>query len=257
MDLPDGATTTRPLCLSGAEPQRSVLDRADAILAAFDREHTDLSLLGIMARTGLPKTTVHRSVHKMVDLDWLEVQDGRYSIGARMLEFTALTWANAVLREAAMPVLQRLRTHTRQTIHLAVGTGSSIVYIEKLPGRTPVAGVTRIGARLPAHCTGLGKVILAFAHRDRAHPEQLEARTRHTIVSPRTLTGELHRIQDEGIAYDRQEFALGLECIAAPLHRPDGACPAAISISVAAHRTHLRTFAPDLREAAVTVSRAL
>ena len=64
MDTPDDATTS-------TEANRSVLDRADTILAAFDSAHTDLSLLGIMARTGLPKTTVHRSVHKLVDLEWL------------------------------------------------------------------------------------------------------------------------------------------------------------------------------------------
>jgi DNA-binding IclR family transcriptional regulator len=252
MDTPDDATTS-------TEANRSVLDRADTILAAFDSAHTDLSLLGIMARTGLPKTTVHRSVHKMVDLEWLEVRDGRYSIGTRLLEFTSLSWANAVLREAARPALQNLQTCTRETVHLAVGTGSNVVYIEKLPGHTPVPGLTHVGARLPAYCTGLGKAILAFSKRqpESVLPGRMPARTRHTIVSPTSMSGELNRIQDEGIAYDREEYSLGVECIAAPLRRRDGACVGAISLTVHAHKLHLRRLAPALRTAAATVSRTL
>jgi DNA-binding IclR family transcriptional regulator len=142
------------------DAQRSALDRADAILAAFDSEHIDLSLMGIMARTGLPKTTVHRAVHKMADMGWLQMLDGRYSIGTRLLEHAGFSWANAVLREAALPAMQRLQACTGETVHLAVAVGRDIVYIEKLPGRVPIADLTRVGARRPAYCTGLGKVLL-------------------------------------------------------------------------------------------------
>ncbi|MGE3287789.1 MAG: IclR family transcriptional regulator [Pseudonocardia sp.] len=269
MDEPDDDATTCPTTsptarptttdCSGRETNRSVLDRADTILSAFDPAHPDLSLLGIMARTGLPKTTVHRAVHKMVDLDWLQIHDGRYSIGGRMLELTSLSWANTVLRAAALPTLQDLHSCTRETIHLAIGTGSNVVYIEKLPGRSPMSGLTRIGSRLPAYCTGLGKAILAFSPPRPACPlpDDSPARTRHTIVSARTMTDELRRIQDEGIAYDREEYSLGVECVAAPLRRPDGVCAGSISVSVRAHKRQLRTLAPTLRAAAAAVSRAL
>ena len=104
------------------DARRSVLDRTDVILGAFDSQHTDLSLLGIMVRTGLPKTTVHRAVHKLVGLEWLELHEGRYSIGTRLLEFAGLSWAHAVLRRAALPTLQRLQACTRETVHLAVSS---------------------------------------------------------------------------------------------------------------------------------------
>lgn len=241
------------------DAQRSVLDRADAILAAFDSEHIDLSLLGIMARTGLPKTTVHRAVHKMADMGWLQMLDGRYSIGTRILEHAGLSWAHAVLRETALPAMQRLQACTGETVHLAVGIGRDVVYIEKLLGRAPIADLTRVGARRPAYCTGLGKVLLAFSdpHPDRAQPEYLPAMTRHTIVSSRTMEAELVRVRDEGIAYDREEFRLGVECIAAPLQAAGGICAGAISITVPSHKLQLRQYVPALRGAAADVSRAL
>lgn len=70
---------------------RSSLGRADAILSAFDELHPALSLTGIMARTGLPKTTVHRAIEKMLELGWLEHDGDRYSIGSRLFEVASLT----------------------------------------------------------------------------------------------------------------------------------------------------------------------
>jgi DNA-binding IclR family transcriptional regulator len=241
------------------DAQRSVLDRTDVILGAFDSQHTDLSLLGIMVRTGLPKTTVHRAVHKLVGLEWLELHEGRYSIGTRLLEFAGLCWAHAVLRRAALPTLQRLQACTRETVHLAVSNGRDIVYIEKLPGQAPLADVTRVGARLPAYCTGLGKAILAFSDAPPAstRPRTMPAMTPHTIVSPRAMQAELTRVQDEGVAYDHEEYRLGVECIAAPLLPTDNPCTAAISITAPSHKLRLRQLAPTLRGAAADIVRAL
>jgi DNA-binding IclR family transcriptional regulator len=241
------------------DAQRSVLDRADVILAAFDSEHTDLSLLGIMVRTGLPKTTVHRAVHKLVGLNWLELHEGRYSIGTRLLEFAELSWAHAVLRKAARPIMQSLQAYTRETVHLAVSNGRDIVYIEKLPGPAPMADLTRVGARLPAYCTGLGKAILAFSDSPsgRTRPGKMAAMTPHTIISSRTMAAELARVQDEGVAYDREEYRLGVECVAAPLRLANTLCTGAISITAPSHKLRLRQLAPALRGAAADILREL
>ncbi len=243
------------------EAQRSVLDRADVILGAFDAEHIDLSLLGIMVRTGLPKTTVHRAVHKLVCLDWLEHHDGRYSIGTRLIEYAGLSWAQTVLRKAALPVMQSLQACTKETVHLAVGNGRDIVYIEKLPARAPMAmaDLTRVGARAPAYCTGLGKAILAFSGPppESMRPRTMAARTPHTIVSSRTMDDELARVQDEGVAYDREEFRLGVECIAVPLQQGNNSCTGAISVTAPSHKLRLRQLAPSLRGAAADIARAL
>lgn len=249
----------RPEGAYSADSQRSVLDRADTILAAFDAEHLDLSLLGIMVRTGLPKTTVHRAAHKMVDIGWLDLRDGRYRIGSRILEFVGRSWTHAVLREVALPAMEHLRMRTGETVHLAISDGPDVVYVEKLTGRAPIRDLTRVGARLPSHCTGLGKVLLAFAEptTESARPADMLSRTPHTIVSTRTMTSELARVQDEGVAYDRQEYRLGVECVAAPLRAAHGGCAGAISITVNSYERQVRHLEPILRAAAAEISNSL
>ena len=171
-----------------------------------------------------------------------------------------MCWRSArILRRAALPTLQRLQACTRETVHLAVSNGRDIVYIEKLPGQAPVSDVTRVGARLPAYCTGLGKAILAFSDAPPAstRPRTMPAMTPHTIVSPRAMQAELTRVQDEGVAYDREEYRLGVECIAAPLLPTNNPCTAAISITAPSHKLRLRQLAPTLRGAAADIVRAL
>jgi DNA-binding IclR family transcriptional regulator len=72
------------------DPKRSLLGRVDSILDAFDSDHPSLTLTGLVARTGLPKTTVYRTVRKMIDLRWVECHDGRYRIGGRLVEHASL-----------------------------------------------------------------------------------------------------------------------------------------------------------------------
>ena len=81
--------------------------------------------------------------------------------------------------------------------------------------------------------------------------------TPHTIVSPRAMQAELTRVQDEGVAYDREEYRLGVECIAAPLLPTNNLCTAAISITAPSHKLRLRQLAPTLRGAAADILRAL
>jgi IclR family transcriptional regulator, acetate operon repressor len=81
--------------------------------------------------------------------------------------------------------------------------------------------------------------------------------TRHTIVSSRTMAAELARVRDEGIAYDREEFHLGVECIAAPLRAASGMCAGAISIMAPSRNLQLRQYVPALRGAAADVARTL
>lgn len=81
--------------------------------------------------------------------------------------------------------------------------------------------------------------------------------TPHTIVSPRAMQAELTRVQDEGVAYDREEYRLGVECIAAPLLPTNNLCKGAISITARSHKLRLRRLAPTIRGAAADILRAL
>ena len=240
------------------ETQRSSLGRADAILNAFDDAHPTMSLNAIVANTGLPKTTVHRTVEKMIELGWLRRDRHRYSIGTRFFEVSLSTLPRVPLRAAARSHLEVLRAATDDTIHLAVLDGPNARYVEKLTGTWP--GATRVGGRLPAHCTAVGKALLAFGPvtaLDHVLRAGLAARTPTTIVGRDRLHAELARIRIDGVAYDREECEVGVACVAAPVRGPEDDCVAAISITGSASALHLDLLATAVRATAGDVSRAL
>jgi DNA-binding IclR family transcriptional regulator len=237
-----------------------LLSRADAILDAFDSEHLRLTLTGLVARTGLPKTTVFRLAEEMVDLGWIERRNCRYRIGTRLFEHASLACTRKSVRDAALPFLQDLCAATHETTHLAVIDGNQIIYLEKLVGHRPVTQLSRVGGRMPALCTGLGKVMTAFSPqhlREEVIEAGVEARTPHTMTRPWKIRRELARVRDEGVGYDREESSLGLLCIAAPVTGSDGLCVAAVSLTGPTDRLNLNRADPLVRRTAQETSHAL
>ena len=240
------------------ERTRSQLERADVILEAFDARHEHLTLLGLVERTGLPKTTVHRTVKKMLELGWVECRDGRYMIGIRLFERAALAARPTCLRDAALQPMQGLRAATLETVHLAVLDGAEVVYLEKLAGHRPVRTSSRVGGRMSALCTALGKVLTAF--RTEVPGSRIDApvvRTPHTLTDPDEIRSVLAQARREGVAYDREETDLGVRCVAAPVSAPDGAGVAAQSVTRPAGRHDICRLAPAVSSAAHHASRVL
>ena len=243
-----------------ADRPRCLLDRADALLEAFDAEHADLTLTGLVARTGLPKTTVYRTAKKMLELGWLECHERRYSIGTRLFERAMLAGERLALRDAALPILQEVCAVTHETANLAVLDGGEVLYLEKLVGRKPVATPSRVGGRRPALCTALGKILTAFAAPEvgaQLIESGLAVRTPNTVTSPSVLRRELARVRGESIGFDREETITGVRCVAAPVLAVDGTCIAAVSITAPADRLVFAQMAPAVRYAAQQVSRAV
>lgn len=239
---------------------RSSLGRADAILSAFDELHPTMSLTGITTRTGLPKTTVHRAIEKMLELGWLEHDGDRYSIGSRLFEMASLNRLRMTLRERALPHLEHLYEATHETVHLAVLDGHQVLYVEKISGHGPVTEVSRVGGRLPAHCTGVGKVLLAFGPPEltaAALDDGLVGRTPATITAPERLRAELDQVRRTGLAFDHEECEPGVACVAAPILGPGDVCVSAVSITGPAARLRLERLAPAVRTTALAIAHAL
>jgi DNA-binding IclR family transcriptional regulator len=236
---------------TSADRTRSQLERADAILEAFDAQHDSLSLQGLVQRTALPKTTVHRTVKKMLEFGWLECFDGRYTIGTRLFERAALAARPMALRDAAQRPMHGLRAATLETVHLGVLDGAQVVYLEKLVGHRPVRTSSRVGGRLPALCTALGKVLTAY--RPEVPGSRIETpvpRTPHTLTDPDDIRRMLAEARRDGVGHDREETDPGVHCIAAPVTAPDGACVAALSVTGPAGRLDFPRLAPMVSSAA-------
>src|SRR5215472_11535962 len=112
----------------------SGLDRAAAILGAFDDAHRELTLAGLVARCGLPRSTTHRTADRMIRLGWLSKPADRYRVGNRIFELSGLAPVRLELRESVLPFLQDLHVATRTTVQLGVLDGPQVLVVEKITG---------------------------------------------------------------------------------------------------------------------------
>lgn len=210
--------------------ERSVLLRAAHLLNSFDADQPVLQLCELVDRSQLPKSTVHRLAEQLVHLGWLERSPFGYRVGVRLFEVGGLADRYRVLRNRAIPHLQQLSAATGLAVQLGVLDGSDVVYLE----RVLVRGFelpNRDGGRMPAYCTALGKVLLAFgsaAEVDDIMQRKLSHLTPRTMANPSDLFNELARVRSTGFARDHEEAFVGVSCLAVPL-RGSGRAIAAIS----------------------------
>jgi DNA-binding IclR family transcriptional regulator len=141
-----------------------------------------LTLSELVAHTGLPKTTVHRMAIELVGLGALERRNGGYALGQRLFELGQLVPRHRALRDLARPYMQDLYEATRETVQVPVPDGFDVLYVEIIHGHRRVHTPAARGGRMPFHCTGLGKAVMAFSPPDtvaRARPAAGRAHTPH------------------------------------------------------------------------------
>ena len=238
----------------------SVLGRAMSLLTAFRPDEVELTMPELVARTGLAKSTAHRLVRELASWGLVERTPGGVRLGMRLFELGSLVPRQRDLREAAAPFLADLFEATHETVHLAVLDGVEVVYVQKLDSRGGPKVPSRVGGRLPAHCTGVGKALLAFSSPDRLDAvltAGLRRRVPRTVVAPGLLRQELAEIRERGVAMEHEESTVGIACVAAAVLDGDGAAVAAVSITGWANRLDPVRFAPAVRTAALGISRTL
>lgn len=229
-DLPTGSgQAARP-----SQPPASMIERMTLILEAFDGATPTLTLVELAERTGLPRSTVHRILDQLIRLRWLAHAPGGYRLGLRTLELGGLAADQNEIRDVVSPLLHDVCQQTGMVGHLGVLDGRDVLYLDKVGGRIAASVPTRLGGRMPAHSTALGKALLATLD-----PSIVEASFRDRLpqLTPRTLAdrAELHRelgrIRNrQGVAVDNEESVPGITCVAVPI-RGRGAAVAAVSLS--------------------------
>jgi DNA-binding IclR family transcriptional regulator len=252
------ATATAPAPAKERAPE-SGLDRAAAILGAFDAAHRELSLAALVARCGLPRSTTHRTAGALIRLGWLEKPGDRYRIGNRLFEIASLAPIRLELREAVLPFLQDLHQATKITVQLGVLDGSQILVVEKITGHRAMPMLSQTGGMIPAHCSALGRAILAYSEPalvDSVLAGPLAARTPRTLTSPAAIMRELATVPERGWAYDREEGNIGVSCVAAPIFGPLGDVAAAVSVTGPSQLVRADRMGPAVRMAAAAASRA-
>jgi DNA-binding IclR family transcriptional regulator len=211
-----------------AETPSAVIDRVSLVLDAFEGPGR-LTLAQIVRRTGLPRSSAHRMLERLVQLRWLRRNGRDYELGMRLVELGSLAVHQDRLHRAAVPLLHDLQRTTGLVVHLAVLDGTDVVYLEKIGDRMAAAIPTRVGGRHPAHCSAVGKALLAHADIDASTIDFTTRRTRYSVGSAAQLHAELTKVHSHGAAFDREEALTGFGCVAAPIGGP-GQAVAAVSV---------------------------
>jgi DNA-binding IclR family transcriptional regulator len=238
----------------------SMVERVTLIMDAFERRTTTLTLEQITVRTQLPRSTAHRILDQLVQVAWLEHSSFGYALGPRALGFGGQDGSHGEIRSAAAPALQELFLRTGMVVHLAVLDDADVYYLDKVGG--PLAAVlpSRVGGRVPAHTTAIGKAMLAWMEPERVDEltdGRLVRRTERSIGDLGVLHQELSRIRTRnGLAFETGEAVRGIACVAAAIRGHRGAV-AAISLCGEVRSVQLERVAPLVLDAAREVSREL
>jgi IclR family pca regulon transcriptional regulator len=244
------------------------LERGLAILSAFRSGRPLLGVSELGREIGLSRSTAHRYVATLAALGYLQ-QDGvtkKYRLGPRVLDLGFSAINSMELREVAAPHLRQLSDEMGFTVNMAILDELDIVYVERCRSsrarQREIDLNLHVGARLPAYCTSLGKVLLAFLPAD--DRKETLARIEFTRRGPNTLTSrtsfaaELDRVRKSGFAINNEELAYGLRSIAAPVLAHDGAAAAAINLAVHSSMVSMEDLvarlSPSLRRCAAEIS---
>jgi DNA-binding IclR family transcriptional regulator len=219
-----------------------VLDRAIRLLSVL-ADGKPRTLTELSEEVGLNSSTTFRLLATLGSYNFVERdrQSGRYRLGLACLELARVYLQGNDLRQVALAELEKLRDDTLETVHLAVLNNMEVVYLEKLEGLHAIGIMSsRVGARAPSYCTGLGKALLAYTDPDtvRAHFERtgLHRFTGNTLTSVDRLMQELEQVRLQGYSFDRGEHEHEVRCVAAPIFDANRMLVAAISVAGPASR---------------------
>jgi len=247
---------------SSGRDGRAAVDKAMSLLTSFGQEaHSGVGVSELARRSGLSKSTAFRILGMLERNHAVERVGSDYRLGAELHNLGGRVYApqHSVVRDVLTPFLADLYEATRQTVHLAVLHGADILYINKLYGHRSVASPSRVGGRAPAHCTAVGKALLAYSGQDAEAliGSQLASRTTHTITDIGQLRVELSQVRRTGVAFDREETREGLVCVGGVVTGAGSRPIAAFSVSGQASRYSPASAEPALRRVCLAASRAL
>lgn len=211
--------------------------KALAILACFDRQRSELSVAELCDRLGMRASSLYRYLAVLEEEQLIQRVPGkaRFALGLRMIELGGLALGRLEVRRHGQGELDQLADSVGLNANLAVLHQGDVMHLAYAV-RTDVDRMYAvIGRRSPAHCTALGKTLLAYVADDevRRGIERYGWRP-CTDASIRTfdqLFADLARIRTNGFALDRGEAAVGTACVAAPVRDEAGQVCAAISVS--------------------------
>jgi DNA-binding IclR family transcriptional regulator len=213
------------------------LGRAFAILEEVARHREGIGLAELSKLVGLHNSTTFHLAKTMVSLGYIrqEKDSKRYRIGRPLFALAASALDEIEMVNVAKPVLEELSRETGESSHFSVRMGDAVVVIARTGGPGAFQLADRVGVVRPAHCTALGKVILASLRDDQLNRflqrVELKPSTEKSITDIPALLREIAEVRRTGVAFDEGEFNLEVRCIAVPVKDFTGQIIGALGIS--------------------------
>ncbi|AWL43055.1 MULTISPECIES: IclR family transcriptional regulator [Streptomyces] len=213
--------------------------RALDVLELFLESDGTLSAPEVTRRLQLPRTTVHELLTTLAARSYLVTvpeQPGRYRLGVRTYQLGSRYAEQLDLAAEGQQVAREVAETCGETVHVAILEDTEVIYIAKVDSTHAVRMVSAAGRKLPAHCTAVGKLLLAAlpeAELDaRIEGRALAAMTGHSITDAAELRAALTTARKRGVAVEHRESNPDVSCVAAPVRDRSGRVVAALSISV-------------------------
>lgn len=244
------------------------IQRAFSVLDLFLKGPRTLTVPEIVARLNLPRTTAYEIVNTLLESGYLtreEIQPNRVSLGFKLFELGNAYANNFDLISEGRKIAESIVERCGETCQMAVRDNTEVVFIAKVDCSKAVRLVSTVGSRVPAHCTGVGKMLLSALSNEEIMElykgqDELTKMTANSIDSVSKLIKELEVIRRRALAFDDCESNTDASCVAAPVYNNKGEMVAAMSFSVPVNRmnsTKQDELAAVIREGAETLSRRL
>lgn len=243
------------------------LGRGLKMLELLAQSKEPMTLSKISASMGLTLPTAYRFLFTLEALDFVERDPERksYRVAPKVLGLGYGLFQSSDLWQAAHPYLVRARREYNETFNLAILDGPDILYIDRVKTQKILTINLEIGSKLPAYCTSMGRVLLAYLPVNHAmdilHRSAMEPKTDRTVVAPDALKAILESVKEKGYAVNNGELALELISVAAPVRDRHGKVVAALNMAVNAAQYGTgrvdEELAPIVMQVALKISHAI
>jgi IclR family transcriptional regulator, pca regulon regulatory protein len=244
----------------GGDPNfMTSLARGLAVVCAFSDHRRSLTIPEISEATGFSRAAVRRCLYTLAKLGYVSPGPRTFDLEPKVLELGHAYLSSTPLVPAAQPILERLCEAVRESCSVSILDGTDILYVARSSTTVRILSVDLgVGSRLPAYCTAMGRVLLAFQAEARLREYFAQAKftacTKRTLTSPAKLMEQLVEVRKKGYAIVDQELEIGLRSISVPVKAKAGTVIAAMNVGTQAARVSIAELReriyPELQKAA-------
>lgn len=231
------------------------------VIEAFRAESPRLSIAEVAEATGLDRATARRCLLTLHELGYADYDGKFFALTPRILRLGMGALAAMPLAQLVQPWLDQLSERIGQSTSVSILDGTEIVYLARAAQRRVMSIGLMPGSRLPAHCTSMGRVLLAALPEAQARAiverSDLTPRTAHSLTAPDEIMARIRQARTEGHAVIDQEIEPGLRSIAVPLYDMRGQVVAALNTGVAAVQSSAEELVPLYLPALLRVQEGL